>query len=707
VDELLHGRGAGLVLGQYSLLEPLGGGGMGQVFKAWHRLMRRTVALKVMRDDLLSRPEALQRFRREIELAAQLRHPHIVTAYDAELVGRRHCLVMEYCEGKTLAELVRQVGHLAVDQACTYIHHATLGLQHAHERSMIHRDIKPENLLLTQGTVKILDFGLARLRDPLAPESNLTRLGTVMGTPDFMAPEQAQGLHAADARSDLYSLGCTFYFLLAGRVPFLGGNAAEKLLRQQAEEPPPLERVRVDVPPQVQAIVKLLMAKEPARRYQTAADVAAVLEPLAQFVTPSTDCTALAPTATPGDGWSNGEVATFRAPAPVKAAVDVRPAPPHEGRRRRWLFFAGLPLLVLLGGALTLWLRSSPTPPPPVVPGGVEPGGVEPEPAFTSRPWRWQLAFKETLGFAQVRALALSADGQWLALAQGNRAQPDQAGEVTLWRVERSALALRKKWRTKTVGNAVAFSPDNQLLAWGVAEAPTITIWDIANEAETHIEGHLRGTGSLMFSPDGALLLAGTFQGSLNKSAIGIWDVRSRKWLEELTQKRGRVNALAFSADGQLLAAAIGTEKYVRLLDFPTRTERRLEGRSLPGQINALALSADGKTVAVAIDRGFANPRTDPAIKLWDVPTGAPHAKLLFEGDAEVHALAFTPDGARLLAAHEDNVTRVYRLDSYQEESTLAAHEKAVHGLGISRDGAVVATAGGDRTVCVWRRAAK
>src|SRR5262245_9884976 len=314
-EELLAGRGAGLIMGEYRLLEPLGGGGMGRVFKAWHRLMRRVVALKVMRPDLLAQPEAVERFRREIHVAAQLSHPHIVTAHDAIQVGHRHCLVMEYCPGTTLADLVRQGGALPVGQACGYVLQTTRGLQHAHERGLIHRDIKPENLLLSNSVVKILDFGLARFRDPLSPESKLTRLGTVMGTPDFMAPEQAQGLRTADARSDIYSLGCTLYFLIAGRVPFVGGTVAEKLLRQQVEEPTPLRGLRADVPESAEAVVGRLMAKDPARRFQTAAELAAALKPLAHHEAPAACPDAITPGENQGTtvGSSNIPVATYRA----------------------------------------------------------------------------------------------------------------------------------------------------------------------------------------------------------------------------------------------------------------------------------------------------------------------------------------------------------------------------------------------------------
>ena len=710
VEELLQGRGAGLILGQYCLLEPLGGGGMGQVFKAWHRLMRRTVALKVMREDLLAKPEAQQRFRREIELAAQLRHPHIVTAFDAELIGHRHCLVMEYCEGKTLAELVRQTGPLAVGQACACIHQAALGLQHAHERSLIHRDIKPENLLLTQQGVMILDFGLARLRDPLAPESNLTRLGTVMGTPDFMAPEQAQGLHAADARSDLYSLGCTFYFLLAGRVPFLGGAATEKMLRQQAEEPPPLEGIRADVPVQVQAIVKVLMAKDPAKRYQTAAAVATVLEPLAEFATPSTapstDGSALAAQATPSEGWSNADVATYRAPASLAKAA---PAPgtktnatPPRQRWPRWWTFAFASLLLVIG-VVWFWLRS---------------GNDPVQPTKDERPWRWQLALKQATGLGQVRGLdsgqvcglALSPDGRWVALAHGNRQYAKVSGGVVLWQRSATALTVAKTWTTKTAAGAVAFSPDSKFLAWGVAEddAP-ITIWDLNKKTEAHVEGRSRGIASLAWSPDN-LLLAGSYDGLTAKVAIRIWQPFLGKELAPLGPPRGMINGLEFSADGRLLLAAVPNVYTTWLFDFPERKTLRLNKDKLPGSVASAAIAADGKTMAVAFGLGKpapGKPRSIPGIQLWDVATGEPHASLLYEGDDQAHALAFTPDGQALLAAHDDNVIRVYRLDTYQEETALQGHSGAVHALAVLRDGSVVVSAGADKNVCVWQRTEK
>src|ERR1051326_653367 len=198
-QRIAEGHAGDLVLGSYRLLSPLGAGGMGEVFKARHQLMNRTVAVKLIRKDWLGDREAVRRFRREIELAGQLKHAHIVVAHDAEQIGERLFLVMEYCEGLDLGRVVRKSGPLPVGSACRFIHQAALGLQHAFERGIIHRDIKPSNLLVTREGVKILDMGLARLR-PMEGEAGsetLPQRGAVMGTPDVIAPEQARSVNVS------------------------------------------------------------------------------------------------------------------------------------------------------------------------------------------------------------------------------------------------------------------------------------------------------------------------------------------------------------------------------------------------------------------------------------------------------------------------------------------------------------------------------
>jgi serine/threonine-protein kinase len=278
---------------RYRILKVLGSGGMGTVYLAEHRLMERTVALKVIGRDFLRNPTAVERFRLEVKAAGRLSHPNIVAAHDAEQAGDLHFLVMEYVDGTSLARVVEKKGPLPVVHACNYIRQAALGLQHAHEKSMVHRDIKPHNLMLSRkGQVKILDFGLARFaRDQEQSEQpereatsrgSLTTVGTVLGTPDFIAPEQVSNSRQADIRSDIYSLGCTLYYLLSGKAPFPQGSALEKVLSHVEKTPPALSELRPGLSSKLLDVVAKMMAKDPAERYQTPAEVAAALAGLAK-----------------------------------------------------------------------------------------------------------------------------------------------------------------------------------------------------------------------------------------------------------------------------------------------------------------------------------------------------------------------------------------------------------------------------------------
>lgn len=274
---------------RYRILKQLGRGGMGVVYKAEHRLMERPVALKVISRRLIANRSAVERFQREVKLAARLTHPNIVVAHDAEQAGDLHFLVMEFVDGISLAQFVELRGPLPASAASLLIRQAALGLQAAAQRGMVHRDIKPQNLMLTRTKqVKILDFGLARFASERPQErvtgaslldrsDGLTSAGTILGTPDYMAPEQAEDSSQADIRADIYSLGCTFFFLLTGEAPFAGDSVTRTLQSHIDRKPPSLLSLRPDLSPEIVRIVERMMAKDPAARFQKPSEVATAL----------------------------------------------------------------------------------------------------------------------------------------------------------------------------------------------------------------------------------------------------------------------------------------------------------------------------------------------------------------------------------------------------------------------------------------------
>jgi serine/threonine-protein kinase len=273
VDALRRGQAERLVAGPYVLLEPRGGGGMGQVFRARHRLLERIAALKRVRPEHQDNPRMAERFLREVRAAAALAHPNIVTVYDFFQAGDAFYISMEFVTGTDLHRHVERHGPLPIASACDYVGQACLALQHAHGRGVVHRDVKPRNLIVTlDGQVKVIDFGLAR-RDA---DSTITLPG-MMGTDDYVAPEQTINPHAVDGRADIYSLGCTLYHLLAGRPPFAHLPPDERAAAHRTRRPPHIEGLRPDVPPQVAAVLRRMMAPSAEGRFQRAAEVAEAL----------------------------------------------------------------------------------------------------------------------------------------------------------------------------------------------------------------------------------------------------------------------------------------------------------------------------------------------------------------------------------------------------------------------------------------------
>ena len=278
-EKLMDKKYKGFFLGKYKLLRHIGSGGMSSVYLAEHLLMRRQRAIKVLPKARVNDSSYLARFHLEAQATASLDHPNIVRAYDVDNDGDTHFLVMEYIEGRDLQNIVKAEGPLPLELACNYIAQAAEGLDYSHKSSLIHRDVKPANLLVdTKGLVKILDLGLALSSDSEQASLTIAHNENVLGTADYLSPEQAVNSHKVDHRADIYSLGCTLYYLLSGHPPFPDGTLAQRIAKHQTQMPEDLRKERPDVPRDLCDICLKMMQKRPEKRFHTMREVADALE---------------------------------------------------------------------------------------------------------------------------------------------------------------------------------------------------------------------------------------------------------------------------------------------------------------------------------------------------------------------------------------------------------------------------------------------
>ena len=445
IQQIAKGRGRKLILGEYVLLDRLGGGGMGVVYRALHRRMDRTVALKTLSPRAMSAPGAVARFHREVRAAARLVHPNIVTAFDAGEHEGIHYLVMEYVEGEDLGKLVQERGPLPVEEAVAYILQAAKGLAYAHSQGIIHRDVKPSNLLLDrQGVVKILDMGLARVTSWEGRQTEeLTRSGQVMGTFEYMAPEQAISSHHADHRADIYSLGCTLYRLLTGEAPYQGSSAWEVILAHREDPIPSLRERRPEAPEELEWIYQRMVAKRPEDRYQSMEEVAVALElclgkirsqskKLVEEETVSLEAkeaTQPIPSPTkPLSGWQSWIFGKTRWPLPVAVAAG---------------------LLVLMLTSVGWWLWKSPPAgesrkeEKPIAKAPTRPAGDSAPPTKSPKPQKapWEIDWEA----AEAQAQELIQQGQFGAAIAHLREVADRLREPALVERRNRAVAQIQK----------------------------------------------------------------------------------------------------------------------------------------------------------------------------------------------------------------------------------------------------------------------
>ena len=689
VNQVFQGRAADLLLGSYVLLERIGEGGMGQVFKARNWKLGKVVALKVIRKERLNNPNIIRRFHREIEAAAKLDHVNIVRAFDAAQIGDIHFFAMEYVEGTDLAKLVRKQGPFAVEAACDTIRQAALGLQQAMERGLTHRDIKPANLLVSGGVVKILDLGLALLQqlDDSEAGTTLTHEGAVMGTPDYMAPEQSLDSHNVDIRADLYSLGCTLYFLLIGRVPFPGGTMTEKLLRHQVEAPKPVEVVRPEVSADLGAVVRKLMARQPEDRYQTPAELADALQELLSsggcVVRGAKEIASTSPfaqVAVEGDSTTTTTTSTRRVSGWV-----------------RWWIGGGLVLAVILVVLLVQLLPSVNWMPKD---NGVTAIAVRVD---ANRPWQ-----DSGIDVQAGTQLTISVRGQW---------EKKGLGPVPAWGLEsvgRERTILQDSAEMCLLGRVGSHEPVplGKLRTWTPPEsgrlflqANLLNLDQATGNIKVEIKGGTAGT-TAMPSP-------GPTRVESAEAAIPKLLERA----EQATEDRQKLRA-DFLEFGQTYWGTLQAARVARLLIPLASPADFLDPADIPAQELAFAGKGDplfappglvailgdsGKqqnavrTVAVNQDGShIASAGDDNQVSVWDAATG----KRIFlrKGHSDkIQSVAFSLDGRWLASASWDRTVKVWDVLTGKEIGTIPGHSQPVHAVAFSPDGKRLASGGEDK----------
>lgn len=674
--EVLEGRGGKLVVAGYLLLDQIGAGGMGQVYLALHRQMQRRVAIKLMSERAAETAEAAERFRREIKIIARLSHPNIVAAYDAGEDQGMLYLVMEYVEGETLQALVKRRGPLPIDEAVDYLVQAARGLQAAHAAGIVHRDVKPSNLLRDNtGTVKLLDLGLARLGDPThvatdpSARESLTRSDQLLGTIDYMAPEQACDGGRVDHRADIYSLGCCFYYFLTGRSAYDRGSVIECLLAHRDAAIPSLRQVRPDLPTSLDETFHRMVAKRPEDRF------AAMSELLAAFGASHTQ---------PGTAQSDDASAVaLEAIAPfVPPVTPPKPAGADKSgcrRSRVWhvrTIMAVVTIVAFAALALTATLL--------VV--GAGSGWFGGQPVASQEVARPDTAPAPVTGTVRAVTPLLTLSGhtntiECLAFIPGSDriVSGDDDQRLLVWDLTARQLDFSLAEGDDS-GPCLAVAPDGHVAATA-SDHEVLKLWDLSRRQEVkRLAGH-----HVAFSPAGKL-----FAAALGDNQLALYDAADGTERGILVGHTSWVQALAFSGDGRTLAS--GDESgCLRVWDVEGQVQRCvLENGS---RIHEVVVARDGSLAAAVCDDGM--------LRLWNVHEQRVQWKVPAHAGRALR-IALSPDGARIATSGGDGTIAVWDVLSARELVRWPAHVGESVALAFSRDGHRLVSGGDDRLVKVW-----
>ncbi|MDB5388889.1 MAG: pknB 13 [Planctomycetaceae bacterium] len=646
---------------RYRILRLLGRGGMGSVWLAEHLVMRRQVALKVIRPELLAQPGALQRFQREVEATATLNHSHIAAAYDAEQTGDVFFLVMEYVPGQPLTELVRR-GPLPVNEACRAIRDAATGLAQAHAAGLVHRDVKPGNMLQTpQGVVKVVDFGLVFAA---GTDSSITAENIVMGTPDYVSPEQAVSPRAADARSDIYSLGCSLYHLLAGQVPFPGGSMVQKIDGHRYRTPEPLTTLQ----PALWLILSQMLQKEPAQRIQTALEVAKCLEPFCSSLEPAD----VAIPAVPMTGqWRRSRVAW--AGSVVGLALLALCFTFFEHRAKRDEVGFAVPEqnpegLLSVGGNSTGSKEIVPVESTPGADSTLQKNDI-PNVIPEHRVRKHSAPVRQVVFNRESSVLYSGGDDGW----------------IYAWNVNSGELISRIE-----IGKAIkSFNLTNDGTELMIATESGLSWLSLANPATVNIFPDIpqsEGIHRIAVSGDGRR--AATV--SQEKGLARVWDTRrhtlERSWSAANSgADQIPIHAIAWSPDDRLLATA----GHNGLRSWNPETGQAIAPAFTQWSEHSLAFSRRGRLLFVA--------GSHTGVNLFDSLVGVRLDQIPVEGDGCVEV---TLDG-RLITSHQANL-ELWAPAARKCRVRFLGSRQNILSLTVSPDGQWLAAGDEDHGVCIW-----